>query len=172
MYTIYFKRGNVRLPPTLSVQNKSEPWKREIHFFRYWNTIPRAQKFKLRFEFQTSLTQNSPVGTLELLPFGANLDIPWYWILPEIILRDSSLFTPVGVYQAYPFLRKYLYLLALNHWELLFIFISYSLLIYYNLKSILIYFCIHQYDKSRFIDQKLSILLTTSGSNVSKKPFF
>ena len=82
---------------TSSAQKKSEPSKGEIRFFISWNTLPRAQNFKPKFEFQTSLAQNSPVGTSELLPFGANLDLPWDWIFPEILLGDSSLVPPVGV---------------------------------------------------------------------------
>ena len=81
---------------------------RETRLFRSWNTLPCAQNFKPKFEFQTSLAQNSPVGTSELLPFGANLDLPWDWIFPEILLVYSSLIFPVGVYYASPFLGSYI----------------------------------------------------------------
>ena len=71
---------------------------REIQFLISSNTLPCARNFKPKFEFQTSLAQNSPVGTSELLPFGANLDLPWDWIFPKILLGDSSLICSVGVY--------------------------------------------------------------------------
>ena len=79
-----------------SAHKKSEPCKGEIHFFRHGNPLPCARNFKPEFEFQTSLAQISPVGTLELLPFGTNLDINWDWIFPEIPLKDYSLFSPVN----------------------------------------------------------------------------
>ena len=50
---------------------------REIRLFRYWNTLPRAQNLKPKFEFQTRLAQNSPAGTSELISFGANSDLRW-----------------------------------------------------------------------------------------------
>ena len=85
-------------------------WAKEICFFRYWYTLPRARNLKLTFEFQTPLARNYPTGTSELipfdansglrrnfklrrscpsgtselLPFGANLDISWDWKFPEI----------------------------------------------------------------------------------------
>ena len=65
----FLKRSNVRMLSTLSYQKKSDPCKGEIHFFIFWNTLPRVQNFKPKFEFQTSLEQNSPVGTSELLPY-------------------------------------------------------------------------------------------------------
>ena len=71
---------------------------RESRLFRSWNTLPRTQNFKTKFEFQTLLAQNSFVGTSELLPSGANLDLPWDWIFPEILLGGSSLTFIVGVY--------------------------------------------------------------------------
>ena len=49
----------------------------EICLFRSCNTLPRAQNLKLKFEFQTPLAKNSPAGTLELIPFGANSDLRW-----------------------------------------------------------------------------------------------
>ena len=57
------KHSTVRMLSTSSAQKKSEPYKGEIYFFRSWNTLPRAQNFKPKFEFQTSLAQNYPVGT-------------------------------------------------------------------------------------------------------------
>ena len=57
-----------------------------MNFFRYWNTLPRAQNFKPEIEFKTLLARNVPVGTYELLPFGANLDLTWDCILPDITL--------------------------------------------------------------------------------------
>ena len=77
---------------------------REIRFFRYWNTLPCARNFKPKFEFQTSLEQNSPVGTLELLAFGANLGLPWDWRFPKIIIWGFLFALPVGVYYDSPFL--------------------------------------------------------------------
>ena len=53
---------------------------------------------------------NSPVGTSELLPFGTNLDLLWDWIFLEILLGDSSLLPPVGIYYAFIFMGKYVYL--------------------------------------------------------------
>ena len=82
---------------------------REICLFRSWNTLPCAKNFKPKFEFQTLLARNSPVGTSELLPFGANSDIPWDWSSPEILLGDSSLLFPVGVYFVSNFLGNYIY---------------------------------------------------------------
>ena len=73
-----------------SLAQKSETYKREIHFFRSRNPLPRAQNFKPEFEFQTLLARNYPVGTSELLPLGANLDLTWDWIFQEISLRDYS----------------------------------------------------------------------------------
>ena len=52
--------------------------------------------------------RNSPVGTSELLPFGANLDLPWDWRFLETILRESSFSFPDGVYYAYIFLGGYI----------------------------------------------------------------
>ena len=77
---------------------------REICFLRYWNTLLRAQNFKPKFELQTSLARNSPVGTSELLSFDSNSDLPWDWRFPEILLGDFSLISPVGVYHASTFL--------------------------------------------------------------------
>ena len=80
----------------------------EICLFRSWYTLLHAQNLKPTFEFQTPLSQNSPTGTLELipfgtnsdlrrncklcrncpsgtsylLPFGANSDLPWDWKIP------------------------------------------------------------------------------------------
>ena len=48
---------------------------REIRPSRSWYTLPHAQNLKLIFEFQTPLAQNSPAGTLELIPFGSNSDL-------------------------------------------------------------------------------------------------
>ena len=79
----------------------------EIRLFRSWNNIPRAQIFKPKFEFQTSLARDSPVGTSELLPFGANSDLTWDWRFPEIILGDYSLLSPVGFYYASTLLGNY-----------------------------------------------------------------
>ena len=101
---------------------------REIRLFRSWNTLPRAQNLKPKFEFQTPLAQNSPsgapelipfgtnsgpscncpAGTWELLPFGANSDISWDWRFLEILIGDSSLLSPIGVYYASPFVRDYI----------------------------------------------------------------
>ena len=81
---------------------------REIRFSRYLNTLPHAQNFKPKFEFQTLLAQNSLVGTSEFLPFGTNSDLPWYWRFPEIFLGDSSVLSPVGVYYDSPFLGNYI----------------------------------------------------------------
>ena len=81
---------------------------REICLFRSWNTLLCARNLKLKFEFQTSLVQNSPTGTSEFPPFDANLDLPWDWIFREIILRDSYLLSPIGVYYASPFLGNYM----------------------------------------------------------------
>ena len=89
------------------LRRKVHPCKGEINFFWSWNPLPCTQNFKPKFEFQTSLAQNSPLGTLEFLPFGANLDLPWDWKLPNIPGRDSSLFSPVGVYYTSPFLGYY-----------------------------------------------------------------
>ena len=50
---------------------------REIRLFRSWNTLPRAQNLKPKFEFQTPLAQNYPSGTSELILFGANWDLRW-----------------------------------------------------------------------------------------------
>ena len=50
---------------------------REIRLFGYWYILPRAQNLKPKFEFQTLLAQNSPAVTLELIHFGANLDLCW-----------------------------------------------------------------------------------------------
>ena len=83
---------------TLSDQKKSEPCKGEMDFFLYWNPLPRTQNFKTEFYFQTSLVQNSPFDILELLSFGAHLDLPWGCRFLEIPLKDSSLLLPVGVY--------------------------------------------------------------------------
>ena len=129
-----------------------EKWalQREIRLFRSWNTLPRARNLKPKFEFQTPLAQNSPAGSSELIPFGANsnlpwnchsgtlelpsfganLDLPWDWIFSDILLRDSSLLSPVGVYYAstfvglhispsgfhcaYPFLGNYMYIVIWN----------------------------------------------------------
>ena len=79
-----------------------------IRLLRSWNTLPRSQNFKPRFEFQNLLAQNYPVDNSELLPFGANSDLPWYWRFPEIILGDYSLILPVGVYYASTFLGNYM----------------------------------------------------------------
>ena len=51
-----------------------EKWavQREICFFRSWNTLPCALNLKPKFEFQTSLMQNYPAGTSELIPLGKN----------------------------------------------------------------------------------------------------
>ena len=51
-----------------------EKWavQRETRLFISWNTLPRALNLKPKFELQTSLTQNAPAGTLELIYFGAN----------------------------------------------------------------------------------------------------
>ena len=46
-------------------------------------------------------------GAMELIPFGANLDLPWDWIFLDIILGGSSLLSPVGVYYASPFVGNY-----------------------------------------------------------------
>ena len=81
---------------------------REIRLFRFWNTLPHAQNLKPKFEFQTLLAQNSPAGTSELLLFGAKSDSPWNWIFPEILLGDSSLLFPVGVYYASPIVGNYI----------------------------------------------------------------
>ena len=81
---------------TLSYQNKSRPCKGEIPFFRSWNPLSLAWNFKLKFQFQTLLARNSPVGTSELLPFGINWDLTWDWISTEIHLRDFSLFYLLG----------------------------------------------------------------------------
>ena len=76
---------------------------REIRHFWSWYTLPRAQNFKPKFEFQTLFARNYPAGTFELIPFGANSDlrcnfpagtlellpvgansdIPWDWEFPE-----------------------------------------------------------------------------------------
>ena len=79
-----------------------------MRLLRSWNTLPRTQNLKPKFEFQTLLARNSPAGTSELLPFGSNLDLPWYWRFPEILLGDSSLLFPVGVYYASPFVEDYM----------------------------------------------------------------
>ena len=50
---------------------------REIRLVISWINLPRAQNVKPKIEFQTSLAQNSPAGTSELIPFGNNSDIPW-----------------------------------------------------------------------------------------------
>ena len=84
-------RSNVRLLSTSSDQKKSEPYKGEIYLSRYWNFLTHVRNFKPEFEFQTLLAWNHPVSTLELLPFDANLDLPWYWRFLEIPLRDSYL---------------------------------------------------------------------------------
>ena len=101
--------SNVHLLSTLSAQKKSDPCKGEICFFRSWNTLPCAQNLKPKFEYQTPLVQNSPVGTSWLLPFGANLDLPWDWRFLESPIVDSSLLFPVGVYYASNFLWNYIY---------------------------------------------------------------
>ena len=49
-----------------------------------------------------------PTGTLELLTFEANSDLPWDWRFLEILLGDSSLLSPVGVYYASPFVGNYI----------------------------------------------------------------
>ena len=79
-----------------------------ICLFRSWNNLPRTQNFKPKFEFQTSLARISPVGTSELLPFGANSDLPWDWRFPDILLRDSSLLFHFGVYYDSTFLGTYI----------------------------------------------------------------
>ena len=50
---------------------------RDIHLFRSWNTLPRAQNLKPKFEFQTPLAQNFPAGTSESIPFGAKWYLRW-----------------------------------------------------------------------------------------------
>ena len=86
-------------------------------------------KLKPKFEFQNSLAQNSPAGTSELIPFGANLDLrcncpsgtlewlpfgansylPWDWRFLDILLGYSSLLFPVGVYYDSSFVRNYIF---------------------------------------------------------------
>ena len=39
---------------------------------------------------------------------GANSDLPWEWMLPEILLGDSSLLLPAGVYCDSPLLGNYI----------------------------------------------------------------
>ena len=75
---------------------------------RSWNTLPRTQNLKLKFEFQTSLARKYPAGTSELLSFGANLDLPRDWRFPEILIGDSSLLFPVGVYYGPPLVGNYM----------------------------------------------------------------
>ena len=82
---------------------------REISIFRSWLTLPCARNLKPKFEnFKTSLARNSPAGTSELLPFGANSDPPSDWRFPEIFLGSSSLLLPVGVNYAYFFVENYM----------------------------------------------------------------
>ena len=119
---------------------------REIRLFRSWNNLPRAQNLKPKFEFQTSLARNSPAGTSELIPFAANLDLPWNfpagtselltfgvnsdlpwgWRFLEILLGGSSLLFPVGFYHASPFVGDYIF----THWGFIII------LLYWVTKSI------------------------------------
>ena len=58
--------------------------------------------------FPQSISSFSPVGTSEFLPFGANSDLPWDWIFPEILLGYSSLLSPVGVYYDSHLLGNYM----------------------------------------------------------------
>ena len=88
---------------------------REIRLFRSWNTLPHTKNLKPKFEFQTSLAQNAPAGTSELIPFGTNSDLCWDWKSREIILRDSSLLSPVGFYYASPLVRNYISPLCLYY---------------------------------------------------------
>ena len=98
-------------PSSFHFVGSEEKWsvQREIRLFRSWNTLPRAQNLKPKFEFQTSLARNYPAGTLELLSFGSNSDFPWDWRSSEILLRDSSLISPVGVYYASLFVGNYIF---------------------------------------------------------------
>ena len=75
---------------------------RGIRLFRSWYTLPHAQNLKPKFEFQTPLAQNSHAGTSELLPFGANSDIPWDWKFPEIP-SCGFLFAFTGTSELIPF---------------------------------------------------------------------
>ena len=68
----------------------------------------RARNLKPKFEFQTSLVQNSPAGTSELLPFVANSDLPWDWRFLEILLGYPSLISHVMVYYASNFVGNYM----------------------------------------------------------------
>ena len=72
------------------------------HILEYSNLRLKAQTF------QTSFVRNSPVGTSELLTFGAKSDLPWDWRFPDILLVDSSLIFPIGVYCASPLLGNYI----------------------------------------------------------------
>ena len=60
---------------------------REICLLVSWNTLCRARNLKPNFEFQTLLAQNSPAGTSELIPSGANSDVPWDWKFLDIPSR-------------------------------------------------------------------------------------
>ena len=59
----YILCSNIRLLSTSLALKKRKPCKGKIRLFRSWNAIPRAQYFKPKFEFQTSLAQNTSVGT-------------------------------------------------------------------------------------------------------------
>ena len=102
---------------------------KKIRLLRSWNTLPRAQNLKPKFEFQTLLARNSlpgtselftfganshlccnyPAGTSELLPFGVNLDLPWDWRLPEIPYRGFLFGFPCWGLLCFPFVGTYIF---------------------------------------------------------------
>ena len=110
---------------------------REIHLFRSWNTLTRAQNLKLKFEFQTLLTRNSPAGTSELIPLGANWDIHWNFPAgtSELILVGASLDLLWDL--RFLDIPSQGFLLVFPRWDLLCLFVCvelhiYPLGIYYN----------------------------------------
>ena len=61
------------------------------------------------FGANSDLRWNCPPLSSELLPLGANFYLPWDWRFPEILIEDSSLIFPFGIYYASNLVGNYIY---------------------------------------------------------------
>ena len=134
-----FKNCSKR-PPSFHFFGSEEKWavQREICLFRSWYTLPRARNLKLIFLFQTTLARNSPAGTSELFPFGANSDLHRNCKLRRNCPDGTLELLPVGANLDIPWEWKFL---EIPYLRLLFVFAGASELITFGSKSDLPWNC-------------------------------
>ena len=137
----FLNHSNIHLLSTSSAEKKSEPRKGKpassdlgilypapkiLNPNSNFNTV--GAKFSCwhlginSFGTKSGLCWNCPAGTSELIPFGANSDIPWDWRIPEILPGNSSLIFPVGVYYASPLVGNYIS----PHWGVTMLLLSWG----------------------------------------------